>query len=178
MKRTVLSLLIFALFIAGQSNAFAQKTTRRAEQKKASNTLSIQVMKGGEVVHFKGNSALYDGGTVTLGATRKGTIKGENAPVMVIQFSYEGLGGGNNHGDILSVYRVSGTKTHLIASKTFDASLQEPGIDSIHIAGGAIVIAGSAYGNDDASCCPTRHHVTVYAVYQGKFKPVAQPIVW
>jgi hypothetical protein len=101
----------------------------------------------------------------------RGDVNGDRKTDLVVLYSLEGFGGGNNYIQYLAVFLGNG--------KTFRYATNEPvggkmrrDIDLKSITGSTINLNTKEYRKNDAACCPSRDAKTRYVFRNGKLREI------
>ncbi|MBI5478437.1 MAG: hypothetical protein HY906_06245 [Deltaproteobacteria bacterium] len=113
-------------------------------------------------------------GEVTFAEVLFADLDGDGIEEAVVRLIFEGLLGGNNHGDFVNVYGIRGGRLAMLASHTFGNDADT--LKSMKIVGRRLVVTGEAHAPDDAVCCPSLHHVSAFELKQGKLVRVARKV--
>ena len=88
------------------------------------------------------------------------SLSGAAALVVVLVYTLEGCGGGNNGARLFGVFAENGAR--IIAYR-----VERPpawSVDTARVIAGRIEVAGLAYGPNDPRCCPTLRRSSRYMV--------------
>lgn len=95
-----------------------------------------------------------------------GDLDGDGDEDAVAQFTVEGMGGGNNYGFWLAVFRNDGGKFSGVTDEVVGGKMNR-NVELEKIEGGKIYLDTTSYDGDDGACCPSIEGKTSY-ILQGK----------
>jgi len=92
--------------------------------------------------------------------TYRGPLPGAAGPVVVMVYTVEGCGGGNNWARLFGVFAMTGGAIFEYTQPTPPPFV----VDGACVTNGALVISGLGYGPNDAQCCPSQRRTARYRI--------------
>ncbi len=127
-----------------------------------------------EVINFAISArAAQDGGSEYADARKsvEGDLDGDGAADVVVLYSLEGAGGGNNSVGYLAAFLRTGGQINLVDTATLSGSAQ-----SITLKDSTARLRLLSLGPDDSACCPSIEEDAMYVLHGNKWLQVqAQP---
>jgi hypothetical protein len=101
----------------------------------------------------------------------RGDVNGDKKTDLVVLYSLEGFGGGNNYIQYLAIFLGNGKTFRYATNEPVGGKLRRD-IDLKSITGSTINLNTKEYRKNDAACCPSKSGKTRYAFRNGKLREI------
>lgn len=159
---------------AGNSNADAGNISTNGQDSKAETKPTPDKADGTKTIdrYIAGVAKVSDASEYK--AARKilyGDLDGDGDEDAAVQFTIEGMGGGNNYGFYLAVFKNENGKLTAVTDEVIGGKLNRD-VTLTKIEDGKIRFDTKDYDDDDGACCPSIEGKTTYILVNNKLKEV------
>jgi len=154
-KKVILAIVFLTAMSVAAPLAFSQSGGNRV----VDSFISAQAAKEGGEEYEKARK------------TVRGDVNKDGKQDLIVLYTLEGFGGGNNYIQYLAVFLGNG-KTFRYAANDGIGGKNSRAIDLLSVTGGKINLRTTKYGKNDPSCCPSIKGRTAFVLRNGKLKEV------
>lgn len=168
----IIFLLIFACVLSGylsRANAEQIETSARAS-KKTNSATSLDKVAAQKIINRYIAGVARTSGASEYREARKilyGDIDGDGDADAAVQFTIEGMGGGNNYAFYLAVFRNENGKLKPLTDEVVGGKLNR-NVTLQRIGDRKIYLVTEEYAENDGACCPSIKGKTVYILKNNK----------
>ena len=151
---------------AGGVESTENKSVENKEEKPAQKTVALDKQEAQKVInrYLAGVAKVSDASEYE--EARKiiyGDLDGDGDEDAAAQFTIEGMGGGNNYGFYLAVFRNENGKLKGVTDDVIGGKLNRD-VTFTKIENGKMFFYTKGYGKDDGACCPSIEGKTAYVL--------------
>lgn len=143
-----------------RSNVQVSATPDKEQKQKTIDRYIAGVAKVSDAEEYKEARKILDG-----------DLDGDGDEDAAVQFTIEGMGGGNNYGFYLAVFRNENGKFTAVTDEVIGGKLNRD-VEFKKIENGKMYFDTKSYGKDDGACCPSIPGKTGYILEGNKLKEV------
>ena len=142
--------------VNAQTNTQTSATPDKEQKRKAIDQYIAGVAKVSDAEEYKEARKVLDG-----------DLDGDGDEDTAVQFTIEGMGGGNNYGFYLAVFRNDNGKFTAVTDEVIGGKLNR-NVEFTKIENGTMYFDTKNYAADDGACCPSIAGKTTYVLEENK----------